>query len=88
MLGIRGKTLSYGADGAIPPVGPYGIKVASMDFLLDVNSPVRWKGPMDLSPVWLGLTEMNVIREFLSDIVWGELDYLLADLPPGFAQWC
>ena len=40
---------------------------------------------MDLSPVWLGMTEMNVIREFLSDIVWGELDYLLADLPPGAA---
>ena len=40
---------------------------------------------MDLSPVWLGMTEMNVIREFLSDMVWGELDYLLADLPPGAA---
>ena len=38
---------------------------------------------MDLSPVWLGLMEMNVIREFLADVAWGELDYLLADLPPG-----
>ena len=85
MLGIRGKELTYGPEGAVPPVGPLGVKVASMDFLLNTNAPVRWKGPMDLSPVWLGMTEMNVIREFLSDIVWGELDYLLADLPPGAA---
>ena len=40
---------------------------------------------MDLSPVWLGLMEMNVIREFIADIVWGEVDYLLTDLPPGAA---
>jgi ATP-binding protein involved in chromosome partitioning len=40
---------------------------------------------MDLSPVWLGMMEMSVIREFLADIVWGELDLLLADLPPGAA---
>ena len=56
-----------------------------MDFFLGAASPVRWKGPMDVSPVWLGLMEMNVIREFLADVVWGELDYLLADLPPGAA---
>jgi ATP-binding protein involved in chromosome partitioning len=56
-----------------------------MDFFLDATSPVRWKGPMDLSPVWLGVMEMNVIREFLADVIWGELDYLLADLPPGAA---
>ena len=85
MLGIRGQGLTYTDDGAVPPLGPLGMKVASMDFLLKESAPVRWKGPMDLSPVWLGLTEMNVIREFLSDIVWGELDYLLADLPPGAA---
>jgi len=85
MLGMRGKGLLDTAEGAVPPTGPLGIKVASMDFLLQDNAPVRWKGPMDLSPVWLGLTEMNVIREFLSDMVWGELDYLLADLPPGAA---
>ncbi|OGX12415.1 MAG: hypothetical protein A3K11_11470, partial [Nitrospirae bacterium RIFCSPLOWO2_12_FULL_63_8] len=70
---------------AIPPVGPLGIKVGSMDFFLDELAPVRWKGPMDLSPVWLGLMEMNVIREFIADIVWGDVDYLLTDLPPGAA---
>ena len=85
MLGMHGQGLVVTEDGAVPPEGPYGVKVASMDFLLDEAAPVRWKGPMDLSPVWLGLMEMNVIREFLADILWGELDFLLADLPPGAA---
>lgn len=85
LLGMHGQTLAMTPEGAIPPVGPLGMKIASMDFFLDATSPVRWKGPMDLSPVWLGLMEMNVIREFLADVAWGELDYLLADLPPGAA---
>jgi ATP-binding protein involved in chromosome partitioning len=80
---MTGESLTMTADGALPPVGPLGIKVASMDFFLDAASPVRWKGPMDLSPVWLGVMEMNVIREFLADVIWGELDFLLTDLPPG-----
>ena len=85
MLGMRGQRFIITPDGAIPPAGPLGIKVGSMDFFLEEMAPVQWKGPMDLSPVWLGLTEMNVIREFIADIVWGELDYLLTDLPPGAA---
>ena len=85
MLGMTGQSLTLTSEGAVPPLGPLGIKVASMDFFLDPASPVRWKGPMDLSPVWLGLMEMNVIREFLADVIWGELDYLLTDLPPGAA---
>jgi ATP-binding protein involved in chromosome partitioning len=85
MLGMHGQALTITPEGAIPPVGPLGVKVASMDFFLGAASPVRWKGPMDLSPVWLGLMEMNVIREFLADVIWAELDYLLTDLPPGAA---
>src|SRR2546426_6829236 len=85
MLGMHGQTLTIPPEGAIPPVGPLGIKVGSMDFFLQAASPLRWKGPMDLSPVWLGVMEMNVIREFIADIIWGDLDYLLADLPPGAA---
>ncbi len=83
MLGVSGS-FEIRPEGAVPPVGPYGIKVASMDFFLtEKNTPVRWKGAMELSPIWLGMFEMNVIREFLADILWGELDYLIADLPPG-----
>ena len=85
MLGMRGRRFTITQDGALPPVGPLGLKVGSMDFFLEELSPVRWKGPMDLSPVWLGVWEMNVLREFIADIVWGEIDYLLADLPPGAA---
>jgi len=85
MLGMRGRRFTLTPEGAVPPVGPLGVKVGSMDFFLDELSPVRWKGPMDLSPVWLGVMEMNVLREFLADIVWGEVDFLLADLPPGAA---
>lgn len=85
MLGMRGRHFTITPEGAIPPVGPLGLKVGSMDFFLDELAPVRWKGPMDLSPVWLGLMEMNVIREFIADIVWGDVDYLLTDLPPGAA---
>jgi ATP-binding protein involved in chromosome partitioning len=85
MLGMRGQRFTITPDGALPPIGPLGLKVGSMDFFLDELSPVRWKGPMDLSPVWLGVWEMNVLREFIADIAWGEVDFLLADLPPGAA---
>lgn len=85
MLGMKGR-FEVTPDGAIPPVGPSGIKVASMDFFLkEENTSVQWKGPMELSPVWLGLMEMNVIREFIADVVWTDVEYLLADLPPGAA---
>jgi len=74
MLGIAGQRLQAGPPGAFPASGPLGIKVVSMDFLLpDENSPVIWRGPL----------KMTAIRQFLSDIVWGDLDVLLIDLPPG-----
>ena len=85
MLGMNGEKFVMTPEGAVPPVGPHGIKVASMEFFLKKDNPIQWKGSMDLSPVWLGMLEMNVIREFLADIVWGGLDLLLADLPPGAA---
>jgi ATP-binding protein involved in chromosome partitioning len=71
MLGISGKRFELTPEGALPPLGPLGIKVASMDFFLREHAPVRWKGSIELSPVWLGMLEMNVIRELLADIAWG-----------------
>ncbi len=85
MLGVADGAFEFVAEGALPPIGPYGMKIASMAFFLRPDAPLQWKGPMELSPVWLGLQEMSVIREFLADIVWGELDYLVVDLPPGAA---
>jgi len=85
MLGLGGARLAYGPGGAAAPEGPHGIRVASMAFVADPRGPVRWKGPLDLSPVWLGMMESGVLRELLADVAWGELDLLLVDLPPGAA---
>jgi ATP-binding protein involved in chromosome partitioning len=74
MLGIHGQRLHVGPPGAFPAIGPMGIKVVSMDFLLQSDeTPVIWRGPL----------KMKAISQFLSDIVWGELDFLFIDLPPG-----
>lgn len=60
-------------DGTIIPVERFGVKVISMGFFIRENNPVIWRGPM------LG----KMLRQFFSDVGWGELDYLLLDLPPG-----
>lgn len=74
ILGLTGKRLQVGPPGVFPALGSLGIKVVSIDFLLpNENAPVIWRGPL----------KMTAIRQFLSDIVWGELDILLIDLPPG-----
>jgi len=74
ILGVRGGHLNAGPAGIFPVFGPLGIKVVSMDFLLPSDeTPVIWRGPL----------KSVAIRQFLSDVVWGELEYLLIDLPPG-----
>jgi len=75
MLGLRGQRLPVLPAGTIfPVIGPLGMKVVSMDFLLPSDdSPVIWRGPL----------KMRAIQQFLSDITWGELDFLFVDLPPG-----
>jgi ATP-binding protein involved in chromosome partitioning len=75
MLGLKGQKLVGGPAGMIFPVtARLGIKVVSMDFLLPSDeAPVIWRGPL----------KMRVIQQFLSDIIWGELDFLFIDLPPG-----
>ena len=75
MLNLKEQKLIGGPAGMLFPVtGPLGIKVVSMAFLLPSDeAPVIWRGPL----------KMRVIQQFLSDITWGELDYLLIDLPPG-----
>ncbi len=55
------------------PFEAYGIKVMSMGFLADPNTPMIWRGPMLHS----------AIRQFFSDVEWGQLDYMIVDLPPG-----
>lgn len=84
ILGITDKGMRIGEGWALPVTWSRDIKVASMALLLTgKNTPVMWKGPTSSASVWLGAMEMSVIREFLSDVAWGELDVLLIDLPPG-----
>ena len=85
MLGVRGGALRTGPAGIEPPEGPLGIRVVSMDLLLPRDeAPVRWDAPTEReSYVWRGSVEAAALREFLSDTAWGQLDFLLIDLPPG-----
>jgi ATP-binding protein involved in chromosome partitioning len=74
LMGLHGQRLQTGPPGVFPAIGPMGIKVVSMDFLLPSDeAPVIWRGPL----------KMKAISQFLSDIVWGELEFLFIDLPPG-----
>ncbi|BCG61164.1 Mrp/NBP35 family ATP-binding protein [Paenibacillus sp. URB8-2] len=71
MMGIEEEPVVE--DGTIIPVERFGVKVISMGFFIRDNNPVIWRGPM------LG----KMLRQFFSDVGWGELDYMLLDLPPG-----
>ncbi len=74
ILGLTGQQLKVGPPGAFPVIGPLGMRVVSIDFVLpEERLPTIWRGPM----------KMTAIRQFLTDIVWGELDVLFIDLPPG-----
>lgn len=73
MFGLRGKRPVSNSNKKIVPMEAHGIKMMSFGFFIEENDPVIWRGPM------LG----GVINQFLFDVAWGELDYLLLDLPPG-----
>jgi ATP-binding protein involved in chromosome partitioning len=73
LLGLEGRQVKTGPPGIFPVEGPLGMKVMSIDFFLSEQMPTIWRGPL----------KMRAIRQFLSDIVWGDLDFLFIDLPPG-----
>jgi ATP-binding protein involved in chromosome partitioning len=72
MMGIHDKPTISVAEKLVPPP-KHGVKLMSMGFLIDGDAPVIWRGPMI----------MKTIQQFVSEVEWGELDYLLVDLPPG-----
>ena len=72
MMGIN-KRPTISADEKLVPPQNFGVKLMSMGFLLDSDQPVIWRGPMI----------MKTIQQFIHSVDWGELDYLLVDLPPG-----
>lgn len=84
MLGVPKGELEDRADGVRPLRSATGIPVMSMEFLQDSDdAPLRWKGPGTDTFIWQSAMEANVLREFLGDVDWGDLDVLLIDLPPG-----
>ena len=76
MLGLASAKVIVqdGSQGQVlDPAFNYGVKLVSMGFLIDPDQPVIWRGPM-----------LNgIIRQFLYQVQWGELDYLIVDMPPG-----
>jgi ATP-binding protein involved in chromosome partitioning len=73
MLGVDRKPDVNAERKIVPPEGPAGIKVMSIGFFLEQDAAVVWRGPM----------LHKAIQQFLEDVAWDELDYLLLDLPPG-----
>ncbi len=76
MFGVRGERpmmMDIEGKGMIVPLERYGIKLISIGLLVDEKSAVVWRGPMASS----------AIRQFVTDVYWDELDYLVVDMPPG-----
>jgi ATP-binding protein involved in chromosome partitioning len=85
MTGVRGQRPVITAEGVQPVQGPAGVRIMSMDLLLPHDeTPVTWQAttPTD-AYIWRSSMEGTALREFLSDTVWGALDCLFLDLPPG-----
>ena len=72
MMGLEGRQPAVMNNKMVPPEA-YGVKVMSIGFLVRAEQPLIWRGPMLHS----------AIRQFIGDVHWGELDYLVIDLPPG-----
>jgi len=76
MFGVRGERpfmKDVNGKGMIVPLEKYGIKLMSIGLLVDEKNAVVWRGPM----------VSNAIRQFITDVDWGNLDYLVIDMPPG-----
>jgi ATP-binding protein involved in chromosome partitioning len=72
MFGLAGRP-RVAENKRIYPLEKYGLRLMSIGFFLDDSSPVVWRGPL----------VMGLVRQFLKDVEWGELDILVIDLPPG-----
>lgn len=73
MLGIEGRPQVDERDEKIIPMERHGIKTMSLGLITDPDTPVIWRGPM----------VMKALEQFLGDVKWGVLDYMIIDLPPG-----
>jgi ATP-binding protein involved in chromosome partitioning len=75
MLGVKDKPGVIQDNGKVRllPLESYGLKMISIGLLVDDNAPIIWRGPM----------ASGAIKQFMTDVEWGELDYLVFDMPPG-----
>jgi len=73
MLGIEGRPQIDEVDEKIMPMERHGVKTMSLGLITDPDTPVIWRGPM----------VMKALDQFLTDVKWGELDFMIIDLPPG-----
>lgn len=74
LLGLKSKKAVATQEGIIPVVNPRGIKAMSLNFLLEEEkAPVIWRGPLIA----------GTVKQFWTEVIWGDLDYLVVDLPPG-----
>lgn len=71
MMGATGRPVAF--ENMVMPLRAHGCKVISIGFFIDAERPVIWRGPM----------LHRALQQFLADVFWGELDFLLCDLPPG-----
>ena len=85
MMGVRNATLEYTPTGVRPAITALGTKLISMDLLLaEDDAPVIWNAHTQRDAfTWRSTMEVSALREFIADTEWGNLDYLLLDLPPG-----
>ncbi len=72
LLGLKGQPQQLSGN-KLEPMQAYGLKVMSMGFLVDEETPMIWRGPM----------VMSALSQMLKDVAWGELDVLVVDMPPG-----
>ena len=73
LMGVEDAQVKATETGMEPTVGPAGVKVISMAQLVDRDTAVVWRGPL----------KIKALKQMLSDVEWGDLDYLVLDLPPG-----
>jgi len=73
MMGAAGPLPVDAAGTRIQPLDAHGVKLVSLGFLIERDQPAIWRGPI----------VMKIVTQFLRDVEWGTLDYLLVDMPPG-----
>ena len=82
MLGAPREPLAV-TEGGVEPAAAGDVRLISTGLLLEEEAPLAWREPDSESFVWRGAQEHGVLREFLGDVAWGELAWLVVDLPPG-----